>query len=63
MTCDECKFFERVPDGLFPDGVAIGHCKRFPPVGKFKTTDGVANFATTRSDEWCGEFKAGEPGR
>jgi len=51
-TCYSCRFWfgfgprERGPKG---------HCRRFPPVVTDRFPDGA--FATTKSDDWCGEWR------
>ena len=53
--CRRCRHFE--PGNPFME-IELGYCHRFPPVGKF---NGVKpSFASTRGDEWCGEFQPDE---
>lgn len=55
FACGDCRFFEG------DTAAKTGVCRRFPPTGALKVDDGEdfqqANFATTVTYEWCGEFE------
>lgn len=58
-SCDQCRFWEVVVNNR-------GDCHRFPPTTvAYETKDREVFFddflPTTKSDEWCGEFKPKEP--
>jgi hypothetical protein len=57
VNCEDCVFF--TDQIAWHEDVSIGHCRRYPPVGKFKTTTSP-NFGSTFSNHWCGEGRVGD---